>query len=110
MTGAQKSHYLSDLVYHGIVTVPTLASFGVTLFVISGRIGGAFEVIAVTVVTVGVFSLTLFPFTVVMAKVHDRYNKTTLDNLLPLDYQWSWASFILFYRRIFGRVRRRRRD
>lgn len=110
MNGAQKSHFLSDLVYHGIVTAPTLGSLMAGLLVLSGRMEGLFVAIVVVLVTAGVYSLMLFPFHVVMGRVHERYNKTTLDRLAPLDYQWSWASFILFYRRILGRVYRRHGD
>ena len=107
MDGRAKSHFISDQLWWGLVAIPSLAASFTTWFLVSGRMLGLLAVVASVIVAVVVGFLMLFPFTVLMAEVHERYNVTTLDSLVPLDYRSSRASFKILYKKIFGYAYRR---
>lgn len=113
MAGGAKSHLISDLLYLPIVVAPTLVAIFAAWFVLSPWIAELPALITSIVVGAAVFALTLFPFIVLMGRVHERYSKSTLDTLVPLGYQWSWASFKSLYKGIIEnalrRFRRRKR-
>ncbi|MDG6912537.1 MAG: hypothetical protein JRN35_05585 [Nitrososphaerota archaeon] len=106
-SGGEKSHFLSDPLYIGIVGFPSVVVILTTWSNTSRWMPGLTAGIISIAMGVLVYALMLFPFMVLMSKVHERYNRTTLDRLVSIDCQWSWTSFKLFYTRPFNSAYRK---
>ena len=102
MDGRAKSHFISDFLWWPLVLTP----FFIVIFLLSSAPPSLF--VDSVIVDGGILaeSLTLFSFLVLMTRVHERYNTTTLDTLVPMDYSWSRASFVATYKRMFNFVYR----